>query len=188
MRKEADRIWRCLDFVFEPPPGLTRDQKARLILTEIRDRLGVYAQARKLRAPTGMLQRIGMSPQWRTGNDGSVLSPIDPAVQVGVGRAPNTIMGVRFRTDDGPEMTPQEPSMASHTLSMTSNNSAPITMSLGMTPDMNMTDELMNDIDWVRTTTGLKLNMLTIVCSMSGINYSRPIQTLANSICHCSRD
>ena len=155
MRKESDRIWRCLDFVFEPPPELTRDQKARLILTEIRDRLGVYSQVRRLRAPTGMLQRIGMSPPRKTGDDASALSPAEVgsgAVQIGVGRAPNTIMGVRFRTDDGPDPAPQQPGEDSRAPSLTSATSAPTTMSNGMTPDLNMTDELMNDIDWVRTT------------------------------------
>ncbi|MCJ1439108.1 hypothetical protein MMC27_008499 [Xylographa pallens] len=154
MRKESDRIWRCLDFVFEPPTDLSRDQKARLILTEIRDRLGVYSQARRLRAPTGMLQRIGMSPPRRTGDDGSVMSSVDTGpvvdsvVQIGAGRAPDTIMGVRFRTDDGPEPPPQGSSVESQAPSLTSSTSALTTMSTGMTPDMNMTDELMNDIDW----------------------------------------
>ncbi|MCJ1386821.1 hypothetical protein MMC17_009949 [Xylographa soralifera] len=154
MRKESDRIWRCLDFVFEPPADLTRDQKARLILTEIRDRLGVYSQARKLRAPTGMLQRIGMSPPRRAGDDGSAMSPVDvgpgadAVVQIGVERVPTPIMGVRFRTDDGPDPAPPESRVESQAPRLTSGTSAPPTMSNRMTPDMNMTDELMNDIDW----------------------------------------
>ena len=60
MRKEADRIWHVLDYVFEVPPGLERERKARLIITEIRDRLGIYRDARKLRAPLGMLQHLGV--------------------------------------------------------------------------------------------------------------------------------
>lgn len=58
-RREADRIWNVIDYVFEVAPELDRDQKARLILTEIRDRWGAYRDARKVRAPTVMQRRIG---------------------------------------------------------------------------------------------------------------------------------
>ncbi|SLM35341.1 fungal specific transcription factor domain-containing protein [Lasallia pustulata] len=59
MRKEADRIWKCLDYVFEVPTHLPRDQKARLILTELRDKMNFYRDVRKIRAPTGMIERLG---------------------------------------------------------------------------------------------------------------------------------
>ena len=62
MRREADRIWTVLDYVFEVPSQLSRDQKARLILTEIRDRMDAYRNARKLRAPTTMMRRLGVAP------------------------------------------------------------------------------------------------------------------------------
>lgn len=62
MRKEAARIWACLDYIFEVPPHLSRDQKGRWILTEIRDKTMIYQTARKLRAPTGLVDRLGQQP------------------------------------------------------------------------------------------------------------------------------
>ncbi|KMU72766.1 hypothetical protein CISG_03200 [Coccidioides immitis RMSCC 3703] len=68
MRREADRIWRCLDYVFETSslaPDLAneagsqdvfqqRNAKARLILTALRDRMTVYREMRKLKIPRSM--------------------------------------------------------------------------------------------------------------------------------------
>jgi hypothetical protein len=136
MRREADRIWRCLDFVFEPPPNLDREKKARLILTEIRDRLGVYRDARKLRAPTGMLQRIGMMAP-RTVEDFQAATP--PPVFAGAGpQKSENIIGVRHR-DDRPEEISNPPSLTSG--SSTSSGGPP--------RQMSMNDDLMLDIDWV---------------------------------------
>lgn len=139
MRKEADRIWRCLDFVFEPPLHLSRDQKARLILTEIRDRMGVYRDARKLRAPTGMLQRIGQQQPMKREDQ---RSPVEygplPAVIAGAGQSEGSIMGVRHRTD--------RPEEVSHPPSLTSGSSV---SSGGKPVELSLSDDLMNDIDWV---------------------------------------
>lgn len=51
MRKEADRIWACLDYIYDVPPGMSREQKGRWIITQIRDKTNVYMSARKARAP-----------------------------------------------------------------------------------------------------------------------------------------
>ena len=51
MRKEADRIWACLDYIYDVPRNLSREQKGRWIITQIRDKTGVYMNARKARAP-----------------------------------------------------------------------------------------------------------------------------------------
>jgi hypothetical protein len=58
MRKEADRIWNCLDYVFETDRTLSRAQKGRIILTELRDKLAVYRDIRKIRAPVSMMKRL----------------------------------------------------------------------------------------------------------------------------------
>lgn len=58
-RKEADRIWRCLDYVFEIPRHIPKDQKGRWVMTEIRDKMGIYISSRKVMAPSSMLERIG---------------------------------------------------------------------------------------------------------------------------------
>ncbi|KAK5155692.1 hypothetical protein LTR04_005796 [Oleoguttula sp. CCFEE 6159] len=59
MRKEADRIWKCLDYVFELPPNLCRDDKARLVLGDLRDKTTAYRTLRKVRAPTLMDAFVG---------------------------------------------------------------------------------------------------------------------------------
>ena len=62
MRKEADRIWAIVDYVFEPDLSLTRAQKGRAILSDLRDRLSIYRDIRKLKAPVSMM----LGPQLRT--------------------------------------------------------------------------------------------------------------------------
>ncbi|KAL1970102.1 hypothetical protein VTN77DRAFT_6507 [Rasamsonia byssochlamydoides] len=66
MRREADRIWRCLDYVYETPSAplqqnITRrelvehrERKARMILTQLRDRMSVYRAMRKMKYPPAM--------------------------------------------------------------------------------------------------------------------------------------
>ena len=51
MRKEADRIWACLDYIYDVPRDLPREHKGRWIITQIRDKTGIYMSARKARAP-----------------------------------------------------------------------------------------------------------------------------------------
>ena len=54
MRKEAERIWAIADYVFEPDRSLSRAQKGRDILGDLADRLAIYRDIRKLRAPVSM--------------------------------------------------------------------------------------------------------------------------------------
>lgn len=54
MRREADRMWRCLDYVFEVGPLLSRTEKARLIFNRIRHQSAAYHNLRKVRVPTTM--------------------------------------------------------------------------------------------------------------------------------------
>ena len=57
-RKEADRIWACLDYIFEVPPQLSRENKGRWIITQVRDKTASYQGARKTRAPTGLTDQL----------------------------------------------------------------------------------------------------------------------------------
>lgn len=57
-RREADRIWRCLDYIYEVEPSLPRDHKARTILTDMRDKAAAYRNVRKMRAPVNMWQKV----------------------------------------------------------------------------------------------------------------------------------
>lgn len=67
MRKEADRIWNCLDYVFETDQKLSRAQKGRIILTELRNKIAVYRDIRKIRAPVSMLKRLYQKAPRRVG-------------------------------------------------------------------------------------------------------------------------
>ena len=62
MRREANRIWQILDYVFETPSeelNASRDVKSKRIITSIRDRLAVYNEQRKVKSPTGMAEFLG---------------------------------------------------------------------------------------------------------------------------------
>ncbi|KAL8715855.1 MAG: hypothetical protein Q9220_000522 [cf. Caloplaca sp. 1 TL-2023] len=74
-RKEADRIWRCLDYVFEIPPHIPSHQKGRWVLTEVRDKMGIYIASRKVMAPASMLERI---EGYNTSRSGSLASGSPP--------------------------------------------------------------------------------------------------------------
>ncbi|KXT04453.1 hypothetical protein AC579_632 [Pseudocercospora musae] len=60
MRKEAARIWKCLDYIFEIPSHLAPKQKAELVLTDLRDRMETYHQMRKMKVSNQMEQRLGL--------------------------------------------------------------------------------------------------------------------------------
>lgn len=53
-RKEADRIWACLDYVFETNPAEPRRLKGKKILSELQQKAAVYQSMRGMRAPTVM--------------------------------------------------------------------------------------------------------------------------------------
>lgn len=53
-RKEADRIWRVVDFVFEPDLSLSRTQRGRSIIAAVKDRGAMYRDIRRMRAPGNM--------------------------------------------------------------------------------------------------------------------------------------
>lgn len=52
--KLADRIWICLDYIFETESSLPREEKGRIILTQMKEKTGVYQEMRKMRAPTNV--------------------------------------------------------------------------------------------------------------------------------------
>lgn len=68
MRKEADRLWWCFDYIFETNRSLSRAQKARIIITELRDKIAVYRDIRKIRAPVSMMKRLYQNQKNRQGN------------------------------------------------------------------------------------------------------------------------
>ena len=77
MRKEADRIWDIIDYVFEPDRTLSRNMKGRILLSELRDKTAIYRDIRKVRAPVSMLKRIssGQKPHARRVKDSDPIGP-----------------------------------------------------------------------------------------------------------------
>ncbi|WPH04199.1 Hypothetical protein R9X50_00708700 [Acrodontium crateriforme] len=59
MRKDAAKIWKCLDYIFEIPPHLSPQQKAEMVITDLRDRMEIYHQMRKLKVSTQLEERAG---------------------------------------------------------------------------------------------------------------------------------
>ncbi|RFU36052.1 hypothetical protein B7463_g250, partial [Scytalidium lignicola] len=58
----ADRIWNCLDFVFNCNPSEPRLVKARKILSELQRKTAVYQSMRGMRAPVVMEKHVGQRP------------------------------------------------------------------------------------------------------------------------------
>ncbi|OBT89176.1 hypothetical protein VE02_01698 [Pseudogymnoascus sp. 03VT05] len=63
--ESLDRIWHCLDYVFETDPSETREVKARKVLCELQEKTTVYQQFRKMRASPAMLKHVGQRPPRR---------------------------------------------------------------------------------------------------------------------------
>ncbi|KAE8550782.1 hypothetical protein TMatcc_008838 [Talaromyces marneffei ATCC 18224] len=95
LRKEADRIWRCLDFVFaEPLDSLTnlptlgnppkhheliayRDVKGRYLLGLIVKRMNDYRDVRKLRSPVILTDRMILITPQKVGDDSDPSLPLN---------------------------------------------------------------------------------------------------------------
>jgi hypothetical protein len=58
-RKEADRIWACLDYIFECDPTEPRRSKGKKILSELQQKTAVYQSMRGMRAPVQMNKHVG---------------------------------------------------------------------------------------------------------------------------------
>jgi hypothetical protein len=144
--QDSDRIWSSLSYVFADivPEQLDRESKTRLLLSEIRDRLAAYRDARKLRAPNQMLTKpppamFPGSPRNEGSSPGpeSNFSPLqqhkdyDPISPSGHGA------GGQYLGPPGAAGPPGE-SAAHHDAVSVSSGGA-------------NTEELMADIDWVCT-------------------------------------
>jgi hypothetical protein len=64
-RREADRIWDCLDYVFVCDARLPREEKARIILTDIKEKSAIFYSLRKIQVPTVLQQKIDSGPPLR---------------------------------------------------------------------------------------------------------------------------
>lgn len=61
-RKEADRIWACLDYIFECNPNENRHTKGLRVLSELQQKTAIYQSMRGMRAPVNMNKHLGMRP------------------------------------------------------------------------------------------------------------------------------
>jgi hypothetical protein len=190
-RREADRIWAVLDYVFETPPGLNRDQKARYILTEIRDKMDMYRNARKFKAPTAMFRRLGQGPPRSVADvaaNRSLSSPkavpipeIDNAdgsgpPKVGSAQIPDDISNVEnpprllFPAPGGEIHAPVQLQSPPETVSSPVSSAGHATQG-SSSDNTSMFDELMADIDWVSGKNLPSERILTKHCRMNGTNY-----------------
>ncbi|TVY37380.1 Bikaverin cluster transcription factor [Lachnellula subtilissima] len=61
-RKEADRIWACLDYIFECDANENRHTKGLRVLSELQQKTAIYQSMRGMRAPVQMDKHLGMRP------------------------------------------------------------------------------------------------------------------------------
>ena len=192
MRREADRIWRVLDYVFEPPPHLSRDEKSRLILTEIRDRMGIYRDARKLRAPVLMNKRMGIKPPVQRGEIGLQDEQEDkkPDLMYPSARGEKTHPEmVAIANEQEAQAQQAQAQTRRESGSPETGRSGSMSGTVGSGQDIAMPDDLMADIDWVRNYyhDSKERNGANKKRRRSGINSSHPTSILASStyLCLC---
>jgi len=154
-RKECDRIWPCLDYVFETDRTQSRDEKARKILRELQEKTAVYQDLRKMRAPVSMTKALGQRPPRKVESTTEHV-PANPVPQgtFGVG---TTLIGRAALPDmvyagvSNGETLWALPNQGSPENSSDS-SSAPGQINPSMSGSSGG-DDLMADIDWVCVTT-----------------------------------
>lgn len=181
MRREADRIWACLDYVFEVPPTLSRDQKARLILTELRDKTGAYRDLRKMRAPNGMIERLGQRPP-RTQDDKDFVPETRPQPQR-VRESASPVIDFAGMTSAEVFFTPPATSPGGSSETSTTAAAAP-------SGPLGVKDDIMIDIDWVSSLRRPIVPLLPSIHPLPYISSLSPLHTLRYILArpHISRD
>lgn len=153
-RKECDRIWPCLDYVFETDRAETRDTRARKILRDLQEKTAIYQEMRKMRAPPSMNKALGQRPPKKVEDSASPEPAVNaPALQgtfgvnsTSIGRAP--LPDMVFAGVSNGETLWALPNVASPDNS--SDTSSPIGQFNPGMPGTGRGDDLMADIDWVR--------------------------------------
>lgn len=69
-RKDAPRIQQGLDYAFEPP-NLPPLERVRWTVTKIRDRMKIYMDAKKLRAPVSLMEKLRLGRAVSEGSERS---------------------------------------------------------------------------------------------------------------------
>ncbi|TVY28951.1 Bikaverin cluster transcription factor [Lachnellula hyalina] len=166
-RKEADRIWACLDYIFECDPNENRHTKGLRVLSELQQKTAIYQSMRGMRAPVQMNKHLGMrsrvqsdSPQTaekglvygvsRSASEESEAAqriqqvPVSGGGSISIGRAP--VPDVVFAGVSNGESLWALPTQRSPEGSDTLSNPGQEPITPLMT-DAG-TDDLMADIDW----------------------------------------
>ncbi|KAF2214350.1 hypothetical protein CERZMDRAFT_105450 [Cercospora zeae-maydis SCOH1-5] len=145
MRKEATRVWKCLDFIFEIPSHLAPKQKAELVLTDLRDRMETFHQTRKMKVSNQMLNRAGGGEKLHVRNPSGVSS--DSAVHV---QKPNDgitgMMAMSFPPQSFSPPPPQPDSQSSESDSR--HGSVAAAQAQTQPPQDTDADTHMQEIDW----------------------------------------
>ncbi|KAI9745166.1 MAG: hypothetical protein M1818_001444 [Claussenomyces sp. TS43310] len=155
--KAADRIWPCLDYVFQTDGVLlTRTEKARKVLEELHHKTTVYQQRRKMRAPLSMHKHLEQRPprEVEADEDTSVSTrqPSDKAAATGadvqsVGRA--ALPDVVYAGVSNGEALWAMPPLVNGSPSMSSSAASMDGMAQTERPEGNGPfDDIMAEIDW----------------------------------------
>jgi hypothetical protein len=160
-RKEADRIWPCLDYVFETDRSEKRDVKARKILRELQEKTAVYQEMRKMRAPPSMNKHLGQRPPRKVdgGSESSIISSREGVIgfnATSIGRAP--LPDVVYAGVSNGETLWALPNQASPEAS--SDASSVMGQMPIQTPGTGQGDDLMAEIDWV----GISESVVDLLC------------------------
>jgi hypothetical protein len=149
-RKEADRIWSCIDYVFVTNSFEPRTTKARKILSELQQKTAIYAQMRGMRAPLIMNKHVGPKPPRLSASDDRIsksqASSLETVDSSSVGRVPVSDVLMAQNSLNEPFWT-MPGRRASHETSSETSSPMPQQTS-SQTPSVN--EDIMADIDWVK--------------------------------------
>lgn len=166
MRKEAGRIWKCLDYIFEIPAHLSPKQKAELVLTDLRDRMEIYHQMRKVKNTAAMEAQVHqLMRAWE--RDDSTSPPSLPPLT----EAPSELRG-QYPVESQPIDAMLPPTgwstpMTTQTSDTSGSGSHPGSVGAPSGADTQMS--AMEDIDWVRLiSAGPPFPCRLLTCSTPG--------------------
>ena len=151
-RKESNRIWRGLDYVFEPPP-LPPIAKARWVIAQASWKMEVYTGKRQLRVPKNLEQNL---------NEALKLSSIEKprsdrqssaSTENAGDRSPRAALSTKSAQSLKKRASTKKPSGragGSRKGDASSESKSPSTMSAGSHPSPTTPQKQLMDVDWVR--------------------------------------
>lgn len=172
-RYYIDRIWKCLDHVFELPSDVDRRTKARSILTEVINKTELYHNLRRVRVPKSVLDNIlpeNSPPSYTGQHSGSpdvspppVAKTSPPPITASLGSvlpSPRTPEYRKFPTVGTDAIYPTQQSVASSASPQSSDTGSllgtietPLIFSGG-------SGDMMVDVDWVCNTCPMSIPRL----------------------------